>query len=72
MTFPNSPSDKATHVAMASYLSGASDCAAANENTNFAATLKNASRLLSKASRHMCSQGFYNCKGGDNCQSDHK
>lgn len=34
--------------------------------------LKAAAELLIDAGNHICAQGYYGCRLGDNCTSDHK
>lgn len=36
------------------------------------ALLVAAAKALENASRNMCAQGYYGCRGGDTCTSDHK
>ncbi len=50
---------------LANYVKGFAD---AKESSQLA----KAAEWLEKASRQVCAQGFIGCKGGDNCNSDHK
>lgn len=40
--------------------------------TSTSKTLIEASDWLEKLSRHMCGQGYIRCRGGANCDSDHR
>ena len=35
-------------------------------------TLGDAAKWLYKASRNICRQGYFGCRAGDRCESDHK
>jgi len=50
---------------LAIYVEGMAD-ATQNEK------LKRAADWLSKASDHICAQGYFGCEGGRECGSDHK
>jgi hypothetical protein len=41
-------------------------------NPKFASLLKDAADKLKWASKFMCGQGFFGCRGGEQCGSDHK
>ena len=56
---------------LAYMLWGASD-GLKTSNPAFAQTLKEASEELFDASKHVCAQGYYGCRSGERCTSDHK
>lgn len=57
--------DRQQFHAMAQYLQGMAD-ALTNEN------LATAASMLKDAAEHICAQGYYGCRGGKQCTSDHK
>lgn len=62
---------KSDYTIDASYLEGAGEALEAI-SPEFSKRLLEAARLLEQAGKHMCGQGFFGCRGGDKCTSDHK
>ena len=56
---------KKAYIYLANYAKGFAD---ARENH----TMYDIYKSIEYLSDHVCGQGFINCKGGDECDSDHK
>ncbi len=55
---------------LAQYLTGMADAFSSMNKPSD--RLQDAAKWLEKLSQKMCGQGFIGCRGGTNCDSDHK